>query len=79
MREKTERRIEELREEFAFGQQKLAALESEANDVRSTLLRISGAIQVLEELLRPDAESASEGAHDPSDAALASTRLAAAS
>jgi hypothetical protein len=43
-------RLNELREEFAKGEQHLAALERRRAEVRDTLLRISGAIQVLEEL-----------------------------
>ncbi len=45
-----ETRLAELREEQAKGQQMLTDLENEAAEVRSQLLRISGAIQVLEEL-----------------------------
>jgi prefoldin subunit 5 len=44
-------RLEELREEFEMGQRKLEDLESQAASVRNTLPGISGAVQVLEELL----------------------------
>ena len=44
-------RLAELREEFASGEKKLGELNEQAAQLRSTLLRISGAIQVLEEEL----------------------------
>ena len=43
-------RLQTLREEFDKGQRQLEQLERQRQDVRDTLLRISGAIQVLEEL-----------------------------
>lgn len=51
MRELAEKRIIELRDEQQKGQQVLAELEGRAAELRQTLLRIVGAIQVLEELL----------------------------
>lgn len=51
MREQLERRVSELKEERQKGQQMLAELEGREAELRQTLLRISGAIQVLEELL----------------------------
>jgi prefoldin subunit 5 len=51
MRELAEKRISELRDEQQKGQQVLAELEGRAAELRQTLLRIVGAIQVLEELL----------------------------
>jgi uncharacterized coiled-coil protein SlyX len=51
MRERLEQRLQELKEEFGKGQQTLEGLETQAAEVRQTLLRISGAIQVLEEEL----------------------------
>lgn len=55
MRKQLEERLQSLKSEFAVGQQKLADLEAQAAALRNTLLRISGAIQVLEEELgRPD-------------------------
>jgi predicted nuclease with TOPRIM domain len=44
-------RLEQLRQEFATGQDRLAKLDGERANLRDTLLRISGAIQVLEETL----------------------------
>lgn len=51
MREQLERRLQELQKEFEAGQQALADLEAQQNNLRNTLLRISGAIQVLQEEL----------------------------
>lgn len=42
-------RLEKLREEFASGQAQLIQAETRVRDLRETLLRISGAIQVLSE------------------------------
>lgn len=49
MKEQLEKRLAELKAEFEAGQRQLETVESQANALRQTLLRISGAIQVLEE------------------------------
>jgi hypothetical protein len=46
-----EQRLKELRTEFESGQKILADLENQQANIRDTLLRISGAIQVLEEMI----------------------------
>jgi uncharacterized coiled-coil protein SlyX len=51
MQQQVETRLQELREEYASGQRVLAELQNKQAEVQQTLLRISGAIQVLEELL----------------------------
>jgi predicted nucleic acid-binding Zn-ribbon protein len=51
MREQLEKRLADLKVEFETGQRKIADLESQLGTMRTTLLRISGAIQVLEEEL----------------------------
>ncbi len=51
MREQSQKRLQELKTEFEAGQKMLADLEAQQSNLRATLLRISGAIQVLEELL----------------------------
>jgi prefoldin subunit 5 len=52
-----EERLAELREELERGQEQLELLDHRRRELRDTLLRISGAIQVLEELA-PDATAA---------------------
>ena len=51
MREQLGQRLTQLKAEFEAGQKMLADLEAKQASVRETMLRISGAIQVLEELL----------------------------
>ena len=51
MREQLDQRLKQLKAEFEAGQKMLADLEAKQANVRETMLRISGAIQVLEELL----------------------------
>jgi hypothetical protein len=51
MQEQLQQRLAELRTEYASGQKILADLESQQAHIREMLLRISGAIQVLEEEL----------------------------
>jgi prefoldin subunit 5 len=48
-------RLEELRKELEKGRQRLESLDRERQEVRDTMLRISGAIQVLEELRTQEA------------------------
>ena len=52
MREQIEKRIESLRAEYRAGQEILADLEGRQASLKITMTRISGAIQVLEELLQ---------------------------
>jgi predicted nucleic acid-binding Zn-ribbon protein len=58
MQEQLQQRLASLREEFAAGQKVLAELENRQADLRQTLLRISGAIQVLEEVLQSEVRGA---------------------
>jgi hypothetical protein len=48
-----EDRLTQLRDEYERGVEQLTALDQRRQQVYETLLRISGAIQVLEELLMP--------------------------
>jgi len=49
--EQLQKRLMELKNEYAAGEERLAALNAETTQLRDTMLRISGAIQVLEEEL----------------------------
>jgi hypothetical protein len=51
MKRELEARLKQLKDEYQKGQGQLVALEQETANVKNTLLRISGAIQVLQELL----------------------------
>jgi predicted nuclease with TOPRIM domain len=51
MNEQLRNRLEELKKEFELGQNQLRELEAQEARLRETMLRISGAIQVLEEVL----------------------------
>lgn len=53
MRDQIEQRLAELKTEFDAGQKMLAELDQKRASLEQTLLRISGAIQVLDELLDP--------------------------
>jgi predicted nuclease with TOPRIM domain len=60
MKEQLLRRLEELKAEYESGQKMLAELEAKQSEIKETLLRIRGAIQVLEEMLA-QAESPPSG------------------
>ena len=57
MREQLEQRLGELKSEYQAGQKMLADLEAKQAELRQTLLRISGAVQVLEELLNTEQQA----------------------
>lgn len=65
MKEEIENRLKELKAEFESGQKMLADLEAQQANLKNTLLRISGAIQVLEEMLVPPNGAKAENAHSP--------------
>jgi len=54
MRKQIEERLNTLQAEFKAGQEILAELETRQSNLRGTLVRMSGAIQILEELLKED-------------------------
>jgi predicted nuclease with TOPRIM domain len=51
MKEQLQQRLQSLKTEYAAEQKMLADLEAQQANLRDTLLRISGAIQILEETL----------------------------
>jgi uncharacterized coiled-coil protein SlyX len=59
-------RLDALRKEMAVGEQRMQELERQLAQLRDTMLRISGAIQVLEELQAQDtpASAAPDGGDD---------------
>jgi uncharacterized coiled-coil protein SlyX len=60
MQAQLEQRLAALKAEYQAGEQMLANLEKQQAELRKTMLRISGAIQVLEELLAQAATNDNE-------------------
>jgi hypothetical protein len=52
MRELLEKRLAELKTEYEQGEKMLSDLDARREQVRQTLLRISGAVQILDEMLK---------------------------
>jgi hypothetical protein len=67
-----EQRLVELRKEFKLGTAQLEVLDQQRAQLRDTLLRISGAMQVVEELLSQQAET--PASIEAAGASLATTR-----
>ncbi|HEX7241242.1 MAG TPA: hypothetical protein VF263_13290 [Longimicrobiaceae bacterium] len=65
MQEQITERLSELKQEYARGQTRLQELEIQQAALRETMLRISGAIQVLEEML-PEGGKEGGGDEEPS-------------
>ncbi len=59
MRDQLQERLQELRNEYATGQRKLQEVEAQRMQLSETMLRISGAIQVLEEVLASEEQGQS--------------------
>ena len=57
MKEKLEKRLAKLKAEFESGKKVMAEYEAKQADLRDTLLRISGAIQILEEEIPKENET----------------------
>lgn len=60
MEQQLRTRLAGLKSEFEKGQKRLEELETETNHLRQTLLRISGAVQILEELLAQTEQQAAQ-------------------
>lgn len=63
MKQQLQQRLQQLRTEYESGRKVLAELEAKQANVRDTLLRIEGAIQVLEETLAEAEEFAPSDNH----------------
>jgi predicted nuclease with TOPRIM domain len=61
MREQLEARLAELEAEIVVGEQRWREVDAEQARLRETLMRMSGAIQVLQELLEEEASDGAEG------------------
>lgn len=61
MKEQLTERLGKLKSEFESGQKMLADLEARQANLQQTLLRISGAIQILEEVLTSEPEPGTNG------------------
>ncbi len=57
MKERLQKRLESLKAEYEAGQKMLADIEAQQQNLQQTLLRISGAIQVIEEELADSEEN----------------------
>jgi predicted nuclease with TOPRIM domain len=68
-RDMIRRKLPELQAEFERGQQQLTVLDQSRSTLRDTLLRISGAIQVLKELLQEQEGNGADGEALPDDRA----------
>ena len=71
MREQVTKRLAELKAEFESGQARLREVERQVAYLRETLLRISGAIQVLEELLGHEPQENGASPHTVPEPVLA--------
>lgn len=60
MKEKLEKRLAELKQEYESGKKMILELETKQSNLRDTLLRISGAMQILEEALSEKIQESSE-------------------
>lgn len=63
LRQQLQDRLEVLRHELQMGEDRHRTLERETVSVQQTVLRISGVIQVIEELLASDHAAMSQRSH----------------
>ena len=66
-----QKKLDELKKEFEVGQNRLRELDAEQAYVRETMLRISGATQVLQELI-DEAKKGEESSAQPLEVSAAS-------
>lgn len=62
MKEQMQERIEQLTEEYRSGETMMAELDRKRTELQATMLRISGALQVLQELVGPTPAAEDEAA-----------------
>jgi hypothetical protein len=74
IRDQIQARLEALKKELETGQAELQKVEMQRTYLHETVLRISGAIQVLEELLAEGQFVEQPDGTDPSEAKLSSVR-----
>jgi hypothetical protein len=74
MQEQIQARLEALKKELETGQAELQKVEMQRKYLHETVLRISGAVQVLEELLAEGRSVEQPDETDPSEAKLTSVR-----
>jgi hypothetical protein len=74
IRDQIQARLEALKKELETGQAELQKVEMQRTYLHETELRISGAVQVLEELLAEEQSVGQPDGTDPSEAKLASVR-----
>ncbi|MEG3936184.1 hypothetical protein QT990_33860 [Microcoleus sp. T3_B1] len=67
MKPSIEKRLKTLKAEYEAGQKLYAEYETKQRNLRETLLRISGAIQVLEEVIGEDDSEANGEVSQPED------------
>ena len=73
MREQIQSRLKELKQQFEAGQIELQKLQSREDYLREAMLRINGAVHVLEELLA-EVQLTGENETDPHKVELAAAR-----
>lgn len=73
MKQQLEQRMNQLKAEFESGQRMLEEMEAKQMNLKTTLLRISGAMQVLEEMTAEDAPNEAAGLHAVESAAARKT------
>ena len=74
MQEQIQNRLEMLKKELEKGQVELQKVESQRTYLHEMILRISGAIQILEELLAPEQTAKPNGVASADEVQFATTR-----